>query len=878
MLTAPDFMCTSMTASPLPSGSTFHALGRRTAAWAALPLFCLALAAAPAPAPVADLDRAVAETMQYQSGRNAEPLRQIEAAVREAVANRARRAQVESALVRLLSPQATFEARRFACTQLAILGSDSALNALADMLQQPETTGIACLALAANASAKATEVLLKSLDTVPPASRLQVVVTLGDRRAPAAVKPLLALANDADPALREAAIRALGKIATPPALEALAGLRRNANAATAQAAVQASLVAADQAAQTRNAKAAAAIYNELLAPAQPLYVRRAALEGLLRLDADGGRQRALAVLRGTEQALKPSALYHVRAIPGREVSALFAAEMPRLATAEQVLLLDSLAARKDADALTALKDATQASAAVVRRAAVTALAQVGDETAVPVLAKSLVTHTTAAEQQMVEMALASLPGGARVDAALVQALKTSAPAALPGLMNAAGRRGVKAALPVMLESASHENPAIARAAFRALARLATPADLPALVEQLPKLRAAAAREDAETAVLKVLEREPNPARRLAVVQEGLQRTSPEAVDSRISLLRLLPACGTAEALKTLQAERRQTHPALRDAALRALAEWPDAAAADLLLEEARQATQNTERVLALRGAARLLSQNGAAPARAAARFQQAMSLARSDAEKKMLISALSGLQHEQALLLLEPLLDEPAVRAEAGQAAMVLAPRLAGAWPEATRRVLGKLTASPASGKTAQELLDTLDKAHGFLLGWQVAGPYTAEGKDGQALFDQVFPPEQTPPPAGIPWQLAPVGALKERPWQVNLATLFPGDNRVAYARLWVHSDTAQAARLEMGADDGLKAWFNGQVVVSANRGGDVKPGEFQANVTLKPGWNQMLLKITQWTSGWGFCARLVKPDGTPMAPLRLSPYPPDTP
>jgi hypothetical protein len=67
-------------------------------------------------------------------------------------------------------------------------------------------------------------------------------------------------------------------------------------------------------AQEGNPKVSAAIYEELLASSQPLYVRRAALEGLLRTDADGGEKRCLTVIRGTEADLKPSALFHVRTI------------------------------------------------------------------------------------------------------------------------------------------------------------------------------------------------------------------------------------------------------------------------------------------------------------------------------------------------------------------------------------------------------------------------------------------------------------------------------------------------------------------------------------------------------------------------------------
>ena len=110
---------------------------------------------------------------------------------------------------------------------------------------------------------------------------------------------------------------------------------------------------------------------------------------------------------------------------------------------------------------------------------------------------------------------------------------------------------------------------------------------------------------------------------------------------------------------------------------------------------------------------------------------------------------------------------------------------------------------------------------------------------------------------------------MKARPWQLDLGTLYGGNNRAAYARTWIYSETQQPARLEFGSDDGLKVWLNGEVVLAANRGGDVVPGAEKAAVTLKPGWNTLLLKVTQWTSGWGFCARVAKPDGSPLQGVR---------
>ena len=821
------------------------------------------------PAVAADLNQAVTAAMQYESGQDVQPLRQIEQAVRDAVADSTQRPALEAALIKMLAPPATFEARRFACVQLASLGSDACLPAVSELLKQPETVGIACLALGTHPSTKANDLLLRTLATHRGDTRVQIIVTLGDRRVPQAVKPLEPLARDNDRNTREAAMGALGKIATPDALSLLANLRRDANAEIARLAALASLAAADAAA--RNTKVSAAIYEELLHPSQPLYVRRAALEGLFRTDADGGEKRCLTVIRGTEADLKPSALFHVRTIRNSNASRLFAAELSRLTPAERVFLIDSLAARDDAAAREAIVEQTQAQDETVRQAAVVALVQVGDASVVPALAATLA-KSAPSQQQAIEMALASLKGGDLVDQELIRALETGPAAARPGLMNAAARRGSKNAVPVLFNLAGSADAATARAAFRALGQLAEPPALPALLEHLLNLRSPAARGDAQSAAIKVLEREPDSNRRSLAVIQALSQT--KDAEGRRSLIALLPTCGDEQALAAVKTERTSTDASLREAALRALTDWPDADAVDALLTEAEQATQNNERVLALRGAVRLLRQSIDLPLVAIKfQFQRALTLARNDDETKLILSGLAGVQHGFALQLLAPHLDNPAVRAEAVQAAMTLSRRLCGAFPEPTKAVLQKLVSlpvEPAVKKSAADLLEVMGNFGDFIMGWQVAGPFVETGKSGEALFNVVFPPERKDPPTTT-WQIMPAGGLIDRPWQLDLASLFGGDHRVAYARVWVHSETAQPARLEIGCDDGIKAWLNEQVVISANRSGDVVPGAEKGDITLNEGWNELQLKVTQWTAGWGFCAKIVNPDGTPLRGLSVS-------
>jgi len=731
----------------------------------------------------AELNQAVTAAMQYESGKPVEPLRQIEQAVRNAVADPSQRPAVEAALIQLLAAEATFEARRFACVQLASLGSDACLPAVAQLLKQPDTVGIACLALGTHPSEQADGLLLEALAAHRGNSRVQIIVTLGDRRVAQAVQSLVPLARDADRPTREAAMGALGKIANPDALSWLASLRRDAQAEIARLAALASLAAADTIAQEGKSQGSASIYEELLASSQPFYVRRAALEGLLRTDADGGEQRCLTVMRGTESALKPSALFHVRTIRNGNASTVFAAELSRLTPEERVLLIDSLAARNDAAAREAIVTQTQAQEDAVRQAAVVALVQVGDASVVPALAQLLV-NGAAAQQQTLEMALASLKGGEQVDREIIRTLETGPAAARPGLMNAAARRGAKSAVPVMFTLAGSADAATARAAFRALGQLAEPSALPVLLDRLLDLKVSAARGDAEAAAVRVLERDPNPDRRSLIVLQTLSRA--KDTDGRSSLIALLPACGDERALAAVTAERAATDAVLREAALRALTEWPDPSAVDTLLAEAEQATQNNERVLALRGAVRLLRQSGEVPpAIVRSQFQRALALARNANEKKLILSGLAGAQHEFALQLLAPHLDDPEVRAEAVQAAITLGPRLCGAFPQPSKAILEKLANLPVDSavrESAAGWLQVMGKFEDFIMSWQAAGPFVDEGKNGEALFEVAFPPEQTGAP-GVAWQIIPAGTLKERPWQLDLAGLFGGDNRVAYAK-----------------------------------------------------------------------------------------------
>ena len=106
----------------------------------------------------------------------------------------------------------------------------------------------------------------------------------------------------------------------------------------------------------------------------------------------------------------------------------------------------------------------------------------------------------------------------------------------------------------------------------------------------------------------------------------------------------------------------------------------------------------------------------------------------------------------------------------------------------------------------------------------------------------------------------------------VELDKVMRGENRVAYLRTQITSDKAQDALLEMGSDDGIKVWLNGQVVHANNSVRPCAPGSDKAKIKLKQGANDLLLKITQGAGEWSACCRVRGPNGQELNDVTVAP------
>jgi hypothetical protein len=250
-----------------------------------------------------------------------------------------------------------------------------------------------------------------------------------------------------------------------------------------------------------------------------------------------------------------------------------------------------------------------------------------------------------------------------------------------------------------------------------------------------------------------------------------------------------------------------------------------------------------------------------------------MDLAGDAAEKKRVLSGLAGAQSLAALNLAAGYLDDVALHLEAELAAVRIAQAIQGSYPQRTKEVLQKViqgTKNDTLREQAQQVIAASEKFEDYITAWQVSGPCTKENADGSALFDVAFAPEQQGQEAA--WRVMPAGTSPDRPWLMELDKdpALAGLNRVAYLRTRIWSPKEQKARLELGSDDGAKVWLNGQVVHANNVVRPAEPGQDKAEVTLKEGWNPVLVKLTQGGGEWALCARIRGSDGGKLEGLKV--------
>ena len=181
---------------------------------------------------------------------------------------------------------------------------------------------------------------------------------------------------------------------------------------------------------------------------------------------------------------------------------------------------------------------------------------------------------------------------------------------------------------------------------------------------------------------------------------------------------------------------------------------------------------------------------------------------------------------------------------------------------------------------------------------WKVIGPF--DDINGQGL-ETVYAPEkeldfaatyQGAKSRDISWQdkaYLPVEALatpairhpwyrcyhqtQNKYWGVDFSAVLE-ETGTAYACMRVGSPRQQSVIFSLGSDGPIAIWLNNRRVHSNKvyRGWQpISPDQDKVPVTLKKGWNTLLVKCCRGGTPWGFLLRVLDKDGNPIEGLQFS-------
>ena len=806
-----------------------------------------------------DVEALLSYAKGYNFGDSEKPLRDLEAMVWLQGNSPEGRAAIEQKLLSILV-DATPDGKRFVGRLLTIVGSAATVPVVIKLVGDKETNDIAFRVLQSIDGAESREALLQLARDGAPETRLAAVQALGRRGEAEAVPGLAELASGQDATLAAAAITALGDIGGPAATAALDATVDGIAENLVPVLLDAGIAAANSLAK-ESPEEAVRIYNLLVSPDLPGHVRAAATVGLLQAQPDRALELATKAMVDPEPQVNNAALAFLRQVPGAEATTALASMLDQASPESQVVLLTALGDRGDKSAAPQVAAFAQSEDPAVRAAGIVALGKIGLFEHVRILLEIASTQE-GATQDLARAALVALSDDG-TNLKLREAAGSNSGAYQLEAIRALGQRNAvdeKSGLMTLVQNTGGE---VQVEGLRALEIVGSPDDVPALLSLMDSADEAG-RKAAEGAVAAIAARNPAADQRADAVLAGL--ASAQKPETQAALVRIAAKLPNAKTLEALRGAVKSEDAAVRKAAVEGLAEWPDSAPLEDLLLIA-QGSIEEDKEAAFGGYIRLLAMpSNRSTQDQLERYRNAFSMAKNTREKRALLQGLADVASLESFELATAAGQDQALAAEINPVIIKVAQNVSGAFPaEARARMEQFVTTAqdPAQKAQAQAVIDAVNGYGDFITAWLYSGPYGEVGATANALFGMQQLPETDVAKAA--WRVMPMGLNPEKPMFAAFDKLFTLNDKVVYLRTRIVSPTAQDAVLELGSNDGVKAWLNGTLVHELNVGRPVVAAQDKVPVKLKEGANDLLLAIYQQGGGWGAVARIADASGNAL-------------
>lgn len=608
-------------------------------------------------------DEILKKVAAYEYGQDEEILARLRDYVRANLNSPESRRHCEEKLAEFLSSKATLAAKMAVCRLLRVIGTSVSVPVLEGMLLQAETSDMARYALEKIPGASADRAFLQGLSRSSGKVRIGIISSLGQRKVQDSVPLLEKLLYGSDSSAAAAAATALGQIATSEAASVLSKALAKTRGGLRTQAAASLLKCAEEFQAGEELKTAASIYGELLAANLPELIRQAAVKGMIAASGNASRELVIDMLKGKEKELYAPAISMVKDVFDESTIQEVCALLPGLPAESQVQLLPVLSLFRTEAVLSAVSGAARSPESTIRVSALKALEKVGDASTVEFLARQAA-KADGEEQMAARSSLWGLSGSDIDQAILLILVKASDPDIQNELITSVGERRIYAGKSLLLDKASSSSPKSRLPAIKALKDVASPSDMPLLINLLLKAKEETEQEETGNTLAAVAGKIPRPIGRANAIKEMLP--SVKDIKGRCALYRVLGRIGDDSSLSLLRRALAEGSAEVYDASVRALADWPTIAPRDDLFQIAQTSSNPVHQVLALRAYLRMVEMEEHRSPQAAVRsLKEALAIARRPEEKKTILAILPRFACKDGLNLAESLKEDEGVKAEA---------------------------------------------------------------------------------------------------------------------------------------------------------------------------------------------------------------------
>lgn len=617
----------------------------------------------------------------------------------------------EKKLIAVLKSNAEYKEKSDACRELALIGTSSAVPALAALLTDEKLSHMARYGLEPIPYPAVDDVLRDAISKVKGPQLAGVISSIGIRRDEKAVGALVGLLKDPDAAIAQEAARALGTIGTADAAKGLNASLGETQAETLMAVCDGLFRCAEAFKAKGQDDQAIAIYDSLRGLQQaPRHVRAGALRGAVLTRQKDGLPLLVEAIHSADYGLVQATAKIALETKDSEVVKMLAEEIGKLPVDRQLLLIGVLGKRGDNAALPALIGMAKAGDKSVRLAAIKAATEINNASTSDILIELLKDQ----DGDVVQTAAASLAGlrGIEVDNAIIKMLDTPDQALKIKMVEMTAIRRIMNAMPILLKLMENEDKALRLAAVKSYGDLSGVEQIPNLLDRIIKNTNGAEINALEKALGSICGIAADPNVCVSKIVEALNKAVNEA---KPSLLKTLRVAGGAEALKAVRGAVDDANKDVHTAAIRVISEWRTDDAIPVLLDLAKKSTEEVDKILSLRGYLGMAVKNEVSPQARLAICRESVPLIKRDDEKRILLGALSSMANAESLALIIPYLDDAAVKNEAISTCMAVAEKRARKQNTAVaKQALEKVIKAAADDekvvKRANELLKQVEE------------------------------------------------------------------------------------------------------------------------------------------------------------------------